>query len=408
MKKKFGTGILVFVLCFGYLFLQSKIPDEVSVRPGETLQLHTGIPLSMEKKEEETVTLASMVLGRSGLGNSQNTGSYTLSCRLFGVLPIKDVYVQERGEKYLIPGGMPVGIYVKTKGVLVIGTSPVSGMSGEAVEPAKYLLRSGDYICSVNGNRVSTKEELLDRVNEYGNQTMTLGLERNGERMEVAVEAVMTQENSYKIGVWVRDDLAGVGTLTYTDTAGNYGALGHGVSDADTSTLIDMEKGLLYQTDIIGIIKGKRGTPGELTGVINYSGRYCLGDVKKNTKAGVYGRLDGIPKELSSVPEIPVGFKQEVQLGKAEIICTLEDGERKSYEIEITRMNYNARETNKGIRFVVKDEELRALTGGIVQGMSGSPIVQNGKIIGAVTHVFVQDASKGYGIFVEEMLEQGA
>ena len=156
----------------------------------------------------------------------------------------------------------------------------------------------------------------------------------------------------------------------------------------------------------IGIIKGKRGTPGELTGIINYSSRYCLGDVKKNTKAGVYGKLDGIPEELTSEQQIPVGFKQEVQLGKAEIICTLE-GERKSYDIEITQTNFNARETNKGIRFVVKDQELCALTGGIVQGMSGSPIVQNGKIIGAVTHVFVQDASKGYGIFIEEMLEQG-
>ena len=406
MKNKFGTGILVFVLCFGYLFLKNKIPDEVSVRPGETLQLHTGIPLSMEQKEEEPVTLASMVFGRSGLGNSQKTGSYTLSCRLFGVIPIKDIYVQERGEKYLIPGGMPVGIYVKTKGILVIGTSPVNGMSGETVEPAKYLLKSGDYICSVNGEKVSTKEELLDRVHEYGDQPMAFGIERNGERIEVAMEAVMTQEKAYKIGVWVRDDLAGAGTLTYTDTAGNYGALGHGVSDADTSTLIDMEKGLLYQTDIIGIIKGKRGTPGELTGIINYSSRYCLGDVKKNTKAGVYGKLDGIPEELTSEQQIPVGFKQEVQLGKAEIICTLE-GERKSYDIEITQTNFNARETNKGIRFVVKDQELCALTGGIVQGMSGSPIVQNGKIIGAVTHVFVQDASKGYGIFIEEMLEQG-
>ena len=166
MKKKFGTGILVFVLCFGYLFLQNKIPDEVSVRPGETLQLHTGIPLSMEQKEEEPVTLASMVFGRSGLGNSQKTGSYALSCRLFGVIPIKDIYVQERGEKYLIPGGMPVGIYVKTKGVLVIGTSPVNGMSGETVEPAKYLLKSGDYICSVNGEKVSTKEE--DRSSHGG------------------------------------------------------------------------------------------------------------------------------------------------------------------------------------------------------------------------------------------------
>ena len=160
MKKKFGTGILVFVLCFGYLFLQNKIPDEVSVRPGETLQLHTGIPLSMEQKEEEPVTLASMVFGRSGLGNSQKTGSYTLSCRLFGVIPIKDIYVQERGEKYLIPGGMPEGIYVKTKGILVIGTSPVNGMSGETVEPAKYLLKAFSIAVSTSLRKAVKSESI--------------------------------------------------------------------------------------------------------------------------------------------------------------------------------------------------------------------------------------------------------
>lgn len=407
MKKKFFGGILVFFLFFTYFYLQNKVPDEVVVTEGENLELHVGIPMTLERtgKEEEGATLASMVFGKSGVVTETEDKNYTLDCKILGVVPLKEIYVQEEPEKSLIPGGIPVGIYVKTKGVLVIGTSPVTSTSGDSQEPAKYLLKSGDYILSVNGEKISTKEELMDKINQYGDEDLTLGLDRNGEKIELAIKAVMTQEKSYKIGVWVRDDLAGVGTMTFTDKQGNYGALGHGVSDADTSTLIDMEKGLLYQTNIVDIVKGKKGTPGELTGVINYSSQYCLGSVEENTTAGVYGVLNEIPQELSDVQELPVGYKQEIDLGKAEILCTLE-GERKSYEIEITETNFNTSEANKGIQFVVTDEELLATTGGIVQGMSGSPIVQNGKLIGAVTHVFVQDAAKGYGIFAEKMLEE--
>lgn len=407
MKKKFCGGILVFFLFFTYFFLQNKVPDEVMVTEGESLELHMGIPMTLERtqEEEEGATLASLVFGKSGIATNTESQNYTLNCKIFGILPLKEIYVQQEPEKSLIPGGIPVGIYVKTKGVLVIGTSPVTGVVGGSQEPAKYLLKSGDYILSVNGEAVSTKEELMEKVNQYGDEELTLGLDRNGEKIELAMNAVMTQEKSYKIGVWVRDDLAGVGTMTFTDQQGNYGALGHGVSDADTSTLIDMENGLLYRTNIVGIVKGQKGTPGELTGVINYSSQYCLGSVEENTTAGVYGELNEIPQELSDVQELPVGYKQEIELGKAEIICTLE-GERKSYEIEITETNFNTSEANKGIQFVVTDEELLDTTGGIVQGMSGSPIVQNGKLIGAVTHVFVQDASKGYGIFAEKMLEE--
>lgn len=405
MKKRFFAGMVVFFLFFVYFVLQSKVPDEVKVREGEELQLDTRIPLSLEEKEtEETATLASMTFQSSLTESVAKKNNYVLNCKILGAIPLKEIHVEKTTDKTLIPGGIPVGIYIKTKGVLVIGTSPVTNVAGDSEEPAKYLLKSGDYIESVNGEKVDTKEELVEKVNAYGNEKLTLVVNRDGEEIELALDAVMTGKDEYKIGVWVRDDLAGVGTMTFTDKQGNYGALGHGVSDADTSTLIDMEKGLLYRTNLIGIIKGKKGTPGELTGVINYSGQYCIGSVEKNTKAGVYGELNDIPQELSKVKELPVGYKQEIRLGKAEIICTLEN-ERKSYEIEITRTNYNTSEANKGIQFTVTDEELLSKTGGIVQGMSGSPINQNGKIVGAVTHVFVQDASKGYGIFIENMLE---
>lgn len=401
--------MLVCILCMGYLSMMNKIPNEVMLREGEELKIDSGIPLTYERVEagEQETTLVSLMLNSNipSLQESQEEKSYVLSCKILGIIPIKEVHVQEVPKRKVLPGGVPVGIYVKTDGILVIGTSPVNGADGISTEPAKYLLKSGDYIQTVNGERVNTKEELMSKINAYGAEKIVFGIKREGEETEVAVEPVMTGENAYKAGIWVRDDLAGVGTLTYTGRNGNYGALGHGVSDADTSTLIDMSSGLLYETNIIGIVKGVRGTPGELTGVINYSNQYCIGSVTQNEPTGVYGKIDDIPQGLEKEKEVVVGYKQEISVGKANIISTV-DGERKEYEIEITGVNYNTREANKGIEFRVTDEELLEVTGGIVQGMSGSPIIQNGKWIGAVTHVFVQDPAKGYGIFAEKMLEE--
>lgn len=409
MKKRICAGMLVCILCMGYLSMMNKIPNEVMLREGEELKIDSGIPLTYERVEagEQETTLVSLMLNSNipSLQESQEEKSYVLSCKILGIIPIKEVHVQEVPKRKVLPGGVPVGIYVKTDGILVIGTSHVNGADGISTEPAKYLLKSGDYIQTVNGERVNTKEELMSKINAYGAEKIVFGIKREGEETEVAVEPVMTGENAYKAGIWVRDDLAGVGTLTYTGRNGNYGALGHGVSDADTSTLIDMSSGLLYETNIIGIVKGVRGTPGELTGVINYSNQYCIGSVTQNEPTGVYGKIDDIPQGLEKEKEVVVGYKQEISVGKANIISTV-DGERKEYEIEITGVNYNTREANKGIEFRVTDEELLEVTGGIVQGMSGSPIIQNGKWIGAVTHVFVQDPAKGYGIFAEKMLEE--
>lgn len=409
MKKRICAGMLVCILCMGYLSMMNKIPNEVMLREGEELKIDSGIPLTYERVEagEQETTLVSLMLNSNipSLQESQEEKSYVLSCKILGIIPIKEVHVQEVPKRKVLLGGVPVGIYVKTDGILVIGTSPVNGADGISTEPAKYLLKSGDYIQTVNGERVNTKEELMSKINAYGAEKIVFGIKREGEETEVAVEPVMTGENAYKAGIWVRDDLAGVGTLTYTGRNGNYGALGHGVSDADTSTLIDMSSGLLYETNIIGIVKGVRGTPGELTGVINYSNQYCIGSVTQNEPTGVYGKIDDIPQGLEKEKEVVVGYKQEISVGKANIISTV-DGERKEYEIEITGVNYNTREANKGIEFRVTDEELLEVTGGIVQGMSGSPIIQNGKWIGAVTHVFVQDPAKGYGIFAEKMLEE--
>ena len=202
----------------------------------------------------------------------------------------------------------------------------------------------------------------------------------------------------------MRDDLAGVGTLTYVTDTMDYGALGHGVTDADVGSLIDIEQGSIYETTILEIRKGQRGQPGEMSGMINYSDKYKLGTIEENTNVGIYGSITNVPKELKRVKSMPVKYKEGIKRGKAQIISSVEGG-RRAYDIEIEQTNYHSDGNNKGIQFRVTDETLLKDTGGIVQGMSGSPIVQDGHIIGAVTHVFISDSKMGYGIFIENMLE---
>ena len=192
--------------------------------------------------------------------------------------------------------------------------------------------------------------------------------------------------------------------ITYLDENGNFGALGHGINDVDTSTLMNLQYGGIYTTDIIGIEKGEEGKPGELTGIISFDDEKQLGDVLRNTKGGIFGRISQTEIGTLNLTSAEVGLKQEIQMGPAQILCKMGE-ESKLYKIQITKINYESKEDNRGIVLQITDEELLDETGGIVQGMSGSPILQNGKIVGAVTHVFVNDPTKGYGIFIENMLE---
>lgn len=324
-----------------------------------------------------------------------------MSCKLFGLFPIKDVSVEVMDKEQVIPCGIPVGIYVKTDGVLVIGTGNVVGCDGMNHEPAVNLVKSGDYVKTVNDEIVENKDQLMEKISQCQGESVVLGILRDEELIQIKVIPVKTEENDYKLGIWVRDDLAGVGTLTFYDEQGYYGALGHPVSDMDTGTRVSLGEGTLYEAEIAGITKGEKGNPGEISGVITYLDQYKLGSVDENTDVGIYGKLQRVPEESQENEYYPISLKQNIQKGEAVIVSSV-SGERKEYQITITDLDYNS--ANKGILFQVIDPELLDLTGGVIQGMSGSPIIQDGKVIGAVTHVFVQDASKGYGIFIENML----
>lgn len=416
-QKWIARGSLIagfcWVLFFSYYAIEDSIPDKIWMEKGkeENFDFHVPITGEMEQEGLEVFGNQSPTVDKEKIKldlndsfslKSEEQGKYSISCRLFGLIHVKEVSVEVVDEEQVAPCGVPVGIYVKTDGILIIGTGTVTGSDGMSYEPAENLVKSGDYVKTINEQIIESKEDLIEKINQCQGEPVVLGISRDGEYIRLKLQPVKTAEDEYKLGIWVRDDLAGVGTLTFYDEQGAYGALGHPVSDIDTGTKVSMADGTLYEAEIAGITKGEKGNPGEISGVITYLDQYRLGTVAENTNVGIYGKLEKVPEEVEDAVYYPIGLKQDIEEGEAYIISMV-SGERKEYSINITGMDYNSE--NKGILFQVTDPELIELTGGIVQGMSGSPIIQNGKVIGAVTHVFVQDASKGYGIFIENMLQ---
>ncbi len=397
-RRKSFLLFCVMLICSAYLWLVDAIPDTISILRGEEVTLAEDLPVTTKL---ETVD------GTISSSGNINGNSYEVSCRLFGIIPVKRVTVYIVKEAQVIPCGTPFGIYIHTDGVLVVDISDIV-QNGITVEsPAAHILKPGDYITAVNGTTVSEKEEVQQAVAQSSGEVMRLSVMREGEPLECELCPILNDTGNYQLGVWVRDDLAGIGTLTYVDADGRFGALGHGITDVDVERLVSMKSATAYQAEILSIIRGEKGSPGELVGQIYYTPANEIGEITKNTKNGIFGRLDGLPDLLQEASAMEIGFKQEIKTGSAQILVTLEDT-RQLYDIIISDVDLNPQEANKGIAFQVADDTLIQETGGIIQGMSGAPILQNGKVIGAVTHVFVDNPTKGYGIFIETMLEQGS
>ncbi len=411
------TSVLSFAgfLCY---YMEHVIPDRINIIRNQEEIVRLPLPLhtTLESESEE------VVLGNgSNIPQEQITitreqqfslygkseGSYLLSLNLFGLIHFKEIQVDVVNTQYAIPCGAPVGIYLKSDGVMVIGTGEITGQDGSLLEPAAGLLKSGDYIQSINGQPLETKEELAQAVNRLENQSAVLSVLRDGQLMDVAVDPVISRDGSKKLGVWVRSDTQGIGTLTYLDLNGRFGALGHGISDSDTGEVVQISEGALYDTEIVGIEKGSIGNPGVMSGVIYYGPGSALGDINANSDVGIFGTANEKFRTAMNMQPMEVGYRQDVKKGPALIRSGI-SGEIKDYQIEIQKVDYSTSHQNKSLVIQVTDPELLALTGGIVQGMSGSPIIQNGKLVGAVTHVFIQDSTRGYGIFVENMLQNSS
>ena len=385
---------LLAMVFLGYRYLDRKIPDEIHVDKDLGLDLSQLIALPFVSFEN-TITVS-------------GEGSYQLPCKIFGKIPFKDVKITPTEADTILVSGSTVGIYMETSGVLVIDTGEILSTNGEIQEPAKNILKSGDYILSLNQQKISCKQDLIKDLEKLNGDTVTVNIRRNNTTMPVSLTPVQDSSGNFKLGIWVRDDTQGIGTLTYVTKDEKFGALGHGISDIDTGNLLSIKGGNLYCAQILGVQKGEKGSPGELSGLIRYRDDNIIGKIGENTGNGIYGSFyknSGTnSSEKISLREIKIGYKQELKTGPASILCNVGDGV-KEYAAEITRIDMNHEDTNKSFVIRVTDPELLDATGGIVQGMSGSPVLQNGKAVGAVTHVFVQDATSGYGIFLENMLE---
>lgn len=395
--KIFGLYLIILIAFSGFSVLD-YIPDTLSVQRGEAVSVGGFLPVT------KTVKAGDNTVESFGMLSTEECGTYEMEVRLLGIIPVKDVTVHIVDDTQVIPCGVPIGIYVHTSGILVVDVGDVETENGSQQSPSRHILKSGDYILAVNGTEISEKEELVAAVNASGGESVNLTVNRDGEQIQCQITPVNCGSGEYRIGAWVRDDMAGIGTMTYVDSEGNFGALGHSISDTDTESQVEMSEGKAYLADIINIIKGEKGNPGELVGQIQYYSQNEIGIIEENSAEGIYGTLNFLPEELENTDPVPVGYKQEIESGDARILLEL-DGEFQYYDIEIESVDFNPPETNKSIRFRVTDQNLIDKTGGIIQGLSGAPIFQNGKIIGAVTHVFVSDPLEGYGIFIEDMLE---
>ena len=401
MKKIFRILlILILLIVLVYVTNITSIPDNIILLQGESLDIKTILGLSFSDSSGKTIEAVASNTQKI----SNKVGKLDLSLNL-GNFSLKDITVNVIPNTVVIPGGEAIGLRLYTSGVLVVGMSEIVGTDNKTYSPYKESgIKEGDMIVKVDDEAVTCTSDLISKVNECNGKEVEITYVRDGNNYTTEMLPTKTEENEYKLGLWVRDAATGVGTITYYDPQSKmFGALGHGILDVDTNQLIDIAKGEVITSKIISIIKGEKGSPGEVQGSID-NGK-VIGEVYKNTNFGIYGKLTNTDF-IENGTELEVMPRDEVKTGKASIICTLDDNKREEYEIEIERVYTATNRSNKNMIIKVTDERLLEKTGGIIQGMSGSPIIQDGKFVGAVTHVMVNNPEKGYGIFADTMLKQ--
>lgn len=369
------------------LYAQAVLPDYYYVAAGETLQIHAPVPIDTAQTKN---SMPAEVYSAAG-------NHYSLNLTLPGGIPIKQVQVQVVDREMVIPGGNAFGIKMFTEGVIVVGLSDVS--SGATRSPAKAAgVRVGDIILTMDGHQVQSNEDVGQIVSSSRGNPVDVELERAGARQTVQLCPVKSEDGVYRAGIWVRDSSAGIGTMTYYEPAsGVFAGLGHAICDVDTGSIMPLHTGEIVDVSILGVNKGTSGAPGELRGAFLPK---TTGELRVNSQAGIFG-LGAMPDRETE--PVPLAMRHEVEEGPATIRCTLADNQVEEFSVQIEKVSITQESATKNMVLHVTDGRLLEKTGGIVQGMSGSPILQNGKLVGAVTHVFVNDPTRGYGIFAENM-----
>jgi stage IV sporulation protein B len=337
-------------------------------------------------------------------------GSYTIDLRLFGLIPLRRMQVEVVPSIKLIPGGHSIGVMLKSRGVIVVGYLPVRTPDGEVLQPGRASgLEPGDTILAIGGREVQSEEHATKLFDEegQGGAPVSLQVKRRGRILTKRITpAQESGTGRWRVGLSIRDGAAGVGTLTFYDpVTGKYGALGHVIADAETAQPIEVRDGHIVRTTVSSINKGRRAMPGEKIGNPIDPDNW-LGSIEKNSRFGIFGSMNRPLRNPLYQEAIPVALSSQVKEGPAEILTVVSGQRLERFQVEIQRVMIQPTAEGKNMIVKVTDPRLLSLTGGIVQGMSGSPILQNGKIIGAVTHVFVNDPTRGYGVLIEWMLQE--
>jgi len=387
------SAIVIVVLALS-LYIQALLPETFHVEQGEAFIINSQVAITAHTDSRGLFkNLEPKIIGKSG-------NIYNLSINLFRSKTTLPVQGQMTTRKMVVPGGTPFGIKMFTDGVMVVGMSDIQ-VGTENVNPAKSAgLKVGDVITSINDNPVHSNMDVSDYISASGGDEIRLGVRRGEDEMEVYLQPIKSEyDNAYKAGIWVRDSSAGIGTMTYydPDTMG-FAGLGHAVCDVDTGDIMPLSSGEVVDVNISGVNVGQSGKPGELKGA--FTSDTPIGSLLRNTQTGIVGLLNS---PYFGGDPVPMAFKQEVETGPAVILSTISGNKPQSFDILVEKVNYSDVNPTKNMVIKIVDKNLLATTGGIVQGMSGSPVLQNGKLVGAITHVFVNDPTRGYGIFAENM-----
>ena len=406
-NKKLLIAFLLFFLTIVYVYICAidAIPKNTILFEGEQLNIKKIIGISLVSKNKNYDTILTST--ESIEENTQELGTTNLEVKLFNTFNVKDIDVSVIKRTKVIPVGQVAGLKLYTTGVLVVGMSEIKGIDNKKYKPYENTgIQEGDTIVQIENDEITGTKELIQKVNSSKGKELNLKYVRDGKILECAISPVKTSTSEFKLGLWVRDSAAGIGTMTYYEPeTKNFAALGHGITDVDTGKLINISNGQFITTKVLSIIKGEDGAPGKIQGSISEQSN--IGTIKKNSIFGIYGVAEDVQKiKIDPNKKMNVATRNEIELGEATILCSLDDEKTKEYKIQIEKIYLNNNYDNKSMLIKVTDKELIEKTGGIIQGMSGSPVIQNGKFIGAITNVLVNDPTKGYAVFGDIMVSQ--
>ncbi len=391
--KRIIITIIFLILIYMYVANITLIPSSTVLINGENFKYKIMPGITVSEIQETS---------------NDNYNISNMEFKLLGMVPIKTTNITRIEDIEVVPVGKIIGLKLYTNGVLVVGKSEIEDLNNNMIKPYENTdIVEGDSILSINNQKIESIDTLKRIVNNSKGENLDITLLRNGTTFTSSMKAIKSKNKEYKLGLWVKDAATGVGTMTfYEPNSKCFAVLGHGITDSDTDTLINIDYGELVTSRIISIQKGKTESPGEIKGTI--LNQQKIGTVNKNTQFGIYGNLENLTSlNIDTSNAVKVASRDEIALGEAKILCSLDSNNKsEEYSIDIEKIYFDNDYNNKSMLIRITDERLIEKTGGIIRGLSGAPIMQNGKFIGAVTNVLVSNPEIGYGIFADLMIKE--